>query len=546
MAHWNRLIREACIVDGAGNPWFVGDCALSGDRIAVVASGGTLDPRSAEEVIEARDKVLCPGFIDIQSHSIIPLMRDGRCVSKISQGVTTEIMGESWTPAPAGGRLVDPLATPMALKGSFDVSEWEERACSWHRFRDWLEAMVRHGVSPNIGSFLSGSVVRQHGKGMDMGPANEEELNVMRRVVREAMEDGAFGVSYALIYPPDAYASTEEVIAVCQAMAEYGGLYITHMRSEADGLLEGLDEALRIGQEAGVPVEIYHLKAWGERNWSKMETAISRIDSARAGGQDVTACMYPYVASGTGLSAILPPWASSGAGLRAKLADPASRAAIRAAVLEPSGDWEAKLSQCGASNVMPVGFACPENRRYGGMRLDAIARERHQEPIDAALDLLAAESSRIFTLYFSMSEDNLVRQMRMPWIKFASDAGGVDPVWAAPEGLAHPRAYGTFPRILGRYVREEGVLRLEEAIRMMTSAVAARLGLNDRGLVRPGMKADLVLFDPEQISDNASYEHPHRLATGVDAVWVNGSLVWRDGVHTGATPGEVVTRNPSA
>jgi N-acyl-D-amino-acid deacylase len=303
------LIKGAKVVDGSGNPWFYGDVAISGDRILDVRPAGQIPDTGAAQIVDASGMVVCPGFIDIQSHSIIPLMIDGRCLSKITQGVTTEIMGEAWTPAPVGGRNDGDL--PERGFGEY-LDPWKEKAKSWTRFRHWLEAMEDSGVSPNVGSFLGAGTLRRYGKGMDIGPANVDELETMRRVMAQAMEDGAFGVSYALIYPPDSFADTEEITEICKVAGGYGGVYITHVRSEADQLIEGIQEAIDIGNAADVAVEIYHLKAAGKRNWDKIPQVIEQINNARAAGLDITADMYPYPYSGTGLSSIMPPWVHEG------------------------------------------------------------------------------------------------------------------------------------------------------------------------------------------------------------------------------------------
>jgi len=531
------LIRGGRIVDGSGNPWFYGDVAIQGDRVVAVTGPGQISTDEAATVVDARGKVVCPGFIDIQSHSILPLMLDGRCLSKITQGVTTEIMGEGWTPAPFGGQIDSPMA------GAFfadNLAEWEERARGWQRFRDWLEAMAERGVSPNIGSFLAGGTLRRYAKGMAMGPATPAELDLMCRVMGEAMEDGAFGVSYALIYPPDTFASTEEIIEICRVVARYGGVYITHMRSEADRLFEALEETFHIGREAEVPVEIYHLKAAGVSNWSKMPEAIRRIDEARDRGVDVTADMYPYTAAGTGLASVLPPWVAADGRFFENLRNAATRARIREEVLHPSGDWEALASEAGPEGVMPVGMQHPELRPYVGKRLSEIAELRGQHWLDTVFDLLLTEGRNIFTIYFVMHEDNLRLQLQQPWIKISTDAGGVDPAWAGQRGPLHPRAYGTYPRVLGKYVREERVLTLEDAVRKMSSAVAHRLGLRDRGLLRAGFFADVVVFDPETVSDRSTFTDPHQLSRGIEHVFVNGVQVLANGHHTGALPGRIV------
>lgn len=536
------LIRGAKVVDGTGNPWFYGDVAIVGDRVLEVAPRGRINPDNAREVVEAEGHVVCPGFIDIQSHSIVPLMRDPRCLSKITQGVTTEIMGEAWTPAPVGGRFTNPMAARTSFPG---VEEWNEKAKTWTRFAHWLEAMEERGVSPNVASFLGGGTLRRYARDMEMGPSDPEALETMRRVMREAMEDGAIGVSYALIYPPEAFVDTDEIVEVCNVLAEYGGVYITHLRSEADTFLEAMDEAIEIGRRSKAAVEVYHLKAAGRENWHKMPEAIARINAARAEGIDITADMYPYPASGTGLTSVLPPWVAEGGKLYENLRDPEMRSRIRKEVENPSGDWEAMGSHAGPEGVMPVQFQKEENQRYAGMRLSEIAAELGKDWIDTAIDLLISEEQRISTIYFAMTEDNLALQLQQPWIKISSDAGGQDPEWAKAAGPTHPRAYGTWPRVLGKYVREEGAMTLEDAVRKMTSSVADRCGISDRGMLRAGMLADVVIFNPDTVIDNATFTDPHQLSTGIRDVWVNGQRVLRDGKHTGTTPGRFV-KGPGA
>jgi N-acyl-D-aspartate/D-glutamate deacylase len=536
------LIVNGRLVDGTGNPWQDADVAITGDRVSAITPPGRLDPADAAEVVDATGQVVCPGFIDIQSHSIIPLMIDGRCLGKITQGVTTEIMGELWTPAPFGGQTDQLAPFRGAYRFAADLlAAWEERMRDWRRFGDWLAAMIDHGVSPNIGSFLGGGTVRSFAKGLAMGAATADETATMQRVVVEAMEDGAFGVAYALIYPPDAYASTDELVAVCQAMAPLGGIYITHMRSEANELLEGVEEALAIGQRAGVPVEIYHLKASGRANWSKLPAVIARLEQARAAGQDVTADMYPYTVAGTGLDSVLPPWLAADGRLFDNLRDPALRARARAEVVHPSGGWEPVGTLAGPDGIIPLSFFQPANHAYAGRSLAAIAAERGQDWVETVMDLLLSEQQRINTAYELMSEENLRLQLRQPWIKISTDAGGYDPARHAPHGPTHPRAYGTYPRVLGKYVRDEGIIPLEDAIRKMTSAVADRLGLRDRGQLRPGLYADVVAFNPAAIADRATFTDSHQLSVGVRDVWVNGQRVVQNGTHTGATPGRIVS-----
>lgn len=532
------LIQNAKIIDGSGNPWWCGDVALSDGKIAALTPPGRIDPANIAEVVDAAGNVVCPGFIDIQSHAIAPLMIDGRCLSKISQGVTTEIMGEGWTPAPFA--KTSQRSDPIGFKVFADkLADWSERARTWRRFGDWLAAM-EGSVSPNVGSFLAAGTLREEVMGMAMRAPNEDERRMMRQVVRDAMEDGAFGLSYALIYPPDSYTDTAEIIDMCKEVSEFDGVYITHMRSEADGILEALHETFAIGQQADVPVEIYHLKMIGKHNWHRMDEVIARIEAARASGFDVTADMYPYPAAGTGLTSVFPVWLAEGGNLYAKLQDPEIRARVRREAENPDGSWEAMASYNGPEGVMPIGFQKPENQQYVGKRLSEIADMRAQDWIDATIDLLISEQQRISTVYYLMSEDNVKKQLQLPWIKVSTDAGGYDPAWAKPLGPVHPRAYGTYPRVLGRYVREENVLSLEDAVRKMTSSVADRLGLRQRGLLREGMAADVVIFDPDTITDNATFVDSHQLSTGVTDVWVNGTRVLAAGQHTDARPGQFV------
>lgn len=532
---YDLIIENGRVVDGTGAPWFYGDVAVRGDRIAAIAPRGVLRGAPAKRRIDATGMVVSPGFIDIQGQSYDAFLRgDGRDVSKVTQGITTEILGEGSTPAPINERR-------LAADGSASTRDGQlaSRFTGPHGFDAFLRAMEEHGISPNVGSFLGAATVRVYAKGEEMGEPTPAELDTMRAVVRRAMEDGAFGIGSALIYPPGNYATTAELIEEAKAMAPYGGVYITHMRSEADQYLEAIDEAIRIGREGGVPVEIYHLKAAGRANWHKAGQAIAKIDSARAAGLDVQADMYPYTAGGTGLSACFPPAASEGGKLFDRLADPAARARIKAEVLHQTTDWENLCTQATPDGVLLVGFRNPDNGKWVGKRLSEVAQTMGKDWIDAAMDLVLADRSRIGTLFFLMDEENVKLQLRQPWIKIGTDAAGMDPD-SARGNLAHPRAYGTYPRILGRYVRDEKVIGLEDAIRKMTSAVATRLSIPDRGVLRPGMFADIVVFDPATIIDRATYEQPHQLSVGVEHVFVNGVEVVAHGKHTGAKPGRVV------
>lgn len=531
---YDVVIEGGRIVDGSGNAWFYGDLAITGNRIARIASPGTLRGARTRERVDARGLVVAPGFIDIQGHSRDELLAgDGRVVSKVTQGVATEILGEGWTNAPVNDLILN--ATDL-IDPADSARASEFRGA--HGFDAWLRAMEKHGMSINAGSFVGAATLRMYGKGFAAGRPTAAELDTMRAATRRAMADGAFGVASALIYPPGNFATTEELVEIAKAMAPYGGVYITHMRSEADQLLEAIDEAIRIGREGGVPVEIYHLKAAGRRNWPKATAAIAKIDSARAAGLDVQADMYPYVAGGTGLAACLPPWASADGKLFENLRDSSTRARIKTEVLSERTEWENLCSLATPEGVLVLGLRKPEDSLWVGKRLSEIAAGMRTSWIDAAIDLILREEQGIGTIFFLMSEDNIALQLRQPWIKIGTDAGGVDPDSA--RGAVHPRSYGTYPRILGRYVREQRVLSLEDAVRKMTSAVATRLSIQGRGLLAHGYYADVVVFDPATIRDHATFEQPHQLSTGVRYLFVNGVAVVSNGRHTGAKPGRIV------
>lgn len=539
-AAFDLVITGGKIVDGAGNPWFYGDVGIRDGRLARVTPAGLLRDAAAKRRIDARGLVVAPGAIDIQAQSYMPLLTgDSRVVSMITQGVTTMILGEGDTPAPASSKSID-----AAMQTGADTSQLRVmRGFMGARgFDAWFRAMEQHHASVNVGSFLGSGTVRSYAKGMTAGAPTAAEVDTMRRVVRDAMLDGALGVASALIYPPNNYASTEELIEQAKAMAPLGGLYITHMRSEGDRLVEAVDEAIRIGREGGVPVEIYHLKAAGVRNWPKARVVVAKIDSARAAGQDVAADQYPYVAGQNNLSSCIPPWAHADGKLLERLRDPAVRTRIKQEMTSEAATFESLCLAATPSGVEVVGFSKDSLKKYEGKRLTEIAQAWGKEWPDALMDLTLLEANHLSQVIFIASDSNVAMQVRQPWMKFGTDAEAFDPDSA--KIATHPRAYGTYTRILGRFVREQHILTLEDAVRKMSGAVAARLSIRDRGELREGLAADIMIFDPNTIIDRATYERPHQLSVGVRYVLVNGVPVVDDGRVTGAKPG-VVLRGPA-
>ena len=527
---YELILRNGTIVDGIGAPSFVGDLAINDDRIAAV--GDLSDSRGVTEV-DVSGLVVAPGFINMLSWAGEALLEDGRSQGDIRQGVTLEVFGEGVS----GGPLTDQMKVlEVTSQGDikFDVA--------WTTLGDYLEHLEGKGVSPNIASFVGATTLRVHEVGYEDRPPTADELDRMRGLVRQAMEEGAIGIGSSLIYSPGFYAQTDELIELTKVAAEYGGLYISHMRSEGNALLEALDELLRIARESGIRAEIYHLKAAGQSNWDKLGDVIERVEAARSEGLEITANMYTYTAGSTGLDAGMPPWVQEGGydAWAGRLQNPAIRDRVRQEMTTPTNEWENLLLAAGAEGTLLVGFKNPSLRVYIGQTLAEVAVERGTSVSDTAMDLVVEDGSRVQVVYFLMSEENVARQIGLPWVSYCSDAGSY-----ASEGIflnssTHPRAYGNFARLLGRYVREERIIALEEAIRKLTSLPAGNLRIRDRGQLTAGYFADVVVFDPAKIQDHATYEDPHQYATGIVHVWVNGTQVLRDGEHTGATPGRVV------
>ncbi|MBM4419686.1 MAG: amidohydrolase family protein [Chloroflexi bacterium] len=527
----DTLIRGGRLIDGSGNPWRYADIAIADQRIRAIAPPGLLDPAGARTVIDATGHIVCPGFIDIQSHSIIPFLSDGRAISKVTQGVTTEIMGELWTPGPFGGLRQSPFLSGFGVVSA----ELEREARQWTRFGHWMDAMLARGVSVNVGSFLGGATVREFAMGWRDGAPSADELKLMRRATSEAMADGAFGIAPALIYPPSSFSPDEELIAGAAEVGRAGGVYIVHMRSEGSRLLESIADNVHLSRTANCPVEIYHLKVTGAANWPLMERAVAAIAQARADGVDIAANMYPYVASGTGLAAAMPDWVQADGKFEQNLRDPATRQRITAEMLGPN----ARGTMAGPDGVLVVGLRRAEHQQYNGKTLDVVATMRGEAWTDTLMNIVLSEGPWAAAIYFLMNEANLPLQMRQPWVKFSTDAPGIDP--SRPDRvLVHPRAYGTYTRILGRYVREQGVMTWEDAIRKMTSSVADRLYLHGRGEIRIGFQADVVVFNPETVIDRATFIEPHQVSVGIRDVWVNGTRVLQNGTHTGAKPGQAL------
>jgi len=528
---YDVIIRGATIYDGSGEPCRVGDVAIDGDRIAAV---GDLGDAAGRHTLDAQGMAVAPGFINMLSWATRTLLVDPRALSDVKQGVTLNIFGEGASMGPLTPAMRSGMARGQGdLK--FDVT--------WTTLAEYLQTLEAGGVGVNVASFVGATTLRIHEVGYENRAPTEEELARMVQLCRSAMEDGALGLGSSLIYAPAFYAKTDELVALARVVGEYGGMYISHMRSEGNQLLEALEELIHIAREAGVAAEIYHLKAAGEENWHKLEPLIERVEAARREGLDITADMYTYTAGSTGLDAAMPPWVQAGGydRWRHQLQKPKVRALVKKEMTTPTTKWEnLYLAAGGADKVLLVGFKNPALKKYTGKTLAEVAALRGTDPEDTAIDLVIADGSRVQCVYFLMSEENIRRKLRLPWLSFCSDSGAPAPEGAFLKSSTHPRAYGSFARVIGKYTRDEGVLTMEEAIHKLTALPATNLKLKDRGRLAPGHYADVVVFDPATVGDRATYEDPHQLAVGVRDVFVNGVRVLAEGEHTGALPGRFV------
>ena len=527
---YDVLIRGGTIYDGTGNLPYAGDVAIADDRIAAV---GDLSGKSGTIDIDARGKAVAPGFINMLSWATTSLIEDGRGMSDLKQGVTLEVMGEGFSMGPLNDDMKQEM---LARQGDikFDIE--------WTTLNEYLEYLTEKGISPNVASYIGATTVRVHEIGYADRRANDAEIRRMQDLVREAMRDGALGVGSSLIYAPANFADTDELIALVSAAAEFGGAYISHIRSEGNRLEEAVTELIKIASITGAPAEIYHLKASGRPNWYKLQNVFEMIEAAQDAGLRITANMYTYPASATGLNASMPLWVQEGGhdAWIARLKDPQVRARVVAEMNDPEADWENRFVQAGPENILLLSFNNDELKPLIGKTLQEVADERGTDPAETAIDLVIEDNSRVGVSYFMMSEDNVRRKVAQSWISFGSDAAAPAAEGVFLKSNPHPRAYGTFARVLGKYSREEGVVPLHEAIRRMTSLPATNTGIRGRGLLAEGNFADVVVFDPDTVADHATFEKPHQYATGIEQVFVNGVQVIRNGDHTGATPGRVV------
>jgi N-acyl-D-amino-acid deacylase len=530
-ADFDVVIKDGTVYDGTGAEPKQTDVAIRGDRIAGI---GDFKTAHAKTVINAKGLAVAPGFINMLSWSTESLIQDGRSQSEIRQGVTTEIMGEGESMGPVNDRVRE-----HKIRQQTDI----KYDITWNTLAEYLQYLEKRGVSCNVASFIGATTIREYVIGFEDKAPTPEQLDQMRELVRKEMEAGALGIGTSLIYPPAFYAKTEELIELCKVAAKYQGKYISHMRSEGNRLLEALDELIRISRAANIPAEVYHIKVSGRQNWPKIDDLLSRIEAAQKEGLKITADMYTYTAGGTGLDASLPPWTEDGGypALFKRLRDPATREKIKAEVQKPTDAWEdLYLDAGGPEHILLAQFKSERLKPLIGKTLAEVAKMRGKDPIDTAMDLIAEDESRIGTLYFIMSEDNVKKEFAKPWISFGSDEASQAPEGVFLKSNPHPRAYGNFARVLGKYVRDEKVIPMQEAVRRLSGLPATNLGLDHRGFLKEGMFADVVAFDPTTIADRATYEKPHQYAVGVKHVFVNGVQVLKDGEHTGSKPGRAL------
>jgi N-acyl-D-amino-acid deacylase len=525
------VIKGGTVYDGTGEKGRTIDVAIRGDRIVKL---GIFSADQATTVIDAKGLAVAPGFINMLSWSTESLIEDGRSQSEIRQGVTTEIMGEGNSMGPLNDRMKERMRSEQR-----DI----KYEIKWSTLSEYLRYLEQHGISCNVASYIGATTIRDYVIGLEDKQPTPEQLEEMRKLVRQEMEAGALGIGTSLIYPPAFYAKTEELIELCKVASKYQGKYISHMRSEGNQLLQAIDELLRISKEANIPAEIYHIKAAGQPNWAKEDAMLAKIEDARKAGLKITADMYTYTAAGTGLDACLPPWTEDGGypELFKRLRDPATREKIKTEVQTPSDKWENLYLAAGSPDkILLSGFKSEKLKPLTGKSLAEIARMRGKDPIDTAMDLIAEDESRIDTIYFLMTEENKKKEIAKPWVSFGSDEASQAPEGNFLKSNCHPRAYGNFTRVLGKYVREEKVLTLEDAIRKLSGLPATNLGLDSRGFIKERMFADVVVFDPATIADRATFEKPHQYSVGMKHVFVNGQQVLKDGEHTGAKPGRAL------
>ncbi|WP_228237295.1 N-acyl-D-amino-acid deacylase family protein [Allomuricauda sp. M10] len=529
--HFDVLIKNGSIVDGSGNPAYIGDVGINADTIAAI---GNLEKATGTIEIDATGMAVAPGFINMLSWATESLIEDGRSMGDIKQGVTLEVFGEGWSMGPLTEKIKkEEQESQGDIK--FDIT--------WTTLDEYLQYLTDKGISTNVASFVGATTLRVNTVGYEDRAPTPQEMDSMKLMVKQAMEDGALGVGSSLIYAPAFYSSTEELIELCKVAAEYDGMYISHMRSEGSRLLESLDELIRIANEAGIRAEIYHLKESGKDNWDKFDAVVAKVDSARAAGLHITADMYNYIAGSTGLDASMPPWVQEGGYDKwaERLQDPAIRKKVKEEMMTPTDKWESLMQAAGdPSKILLVGFRNDSLKYLTGKTLKEVAELRGASPEETAMDLVVQDGSRVGTIYFLMSEENVKKQIALPWMSFGSDAGSLATEGVFLKSNTHPRAYGNVARLLGKYVREEKVISLEEAVHKLSQLPATNLKIKKRGSLTTGNYADVVVFNPETMIDKATFEKPHQYAEGMVHVFVNGTQVLKDGEHTGEFPGQVV------